>query len=262
MNSPIFTIVAAVNNRQVLCDNLLRSPALAEGCRHQIILKEGFASASLAYNSAIDEAKHDLILFIHQDVFLPEGWFDAVGDWIEHLDETAPEWGVAGAYGAKAGPQPSVGQIYTNGLGYHGLAIQQPEPVETLDEITLVFRKSSGLRFDPQLPHFHMYGVDICLSARSLGKTNYALPALCVHNTEQIVVLPEEFYRCYWYVKQKWPGFLPIQTSCIRMSRFDAQLRRRRLREMLDWALPMCVERAQRMEDPRAVLGPQGAGSN
>jgi Glycosyltransferase like family len=249
------SVIVAVNDRGVLENNLLRSPELAaKSSRHQVLVREGYDSASHAYNSAIEEARHDLMLFVHQDVYLPDGWFESLHRWIRHLDEHASNWGVLGAYGAVSAPEIGVGRIYTNGLGYHGAEIREPQPVETLDEITLVFRKSSGLRFDPHLPYFHMYGTDICLSARMRSLSNYAIPALCVHNTNQLVVLPREFYAGYDYVKRKWRSFLPIQTSCIRISRYDLEKRCRQLRESLNCVAPMARARALRLDDPTVVL--------
>ena len=70
-----FTVVAAVNNDEILRKNLLMSPTLMED-GNQLLTKEGFSSASLAYNSAIDEAQNDLIVFVHQDIYFPEGWFE------------------------------------------------------------------------------------------------------------------------------------------------------------------------------------------
>jgi hypothetical protein len=253
MSQEQFTVVAAVNSREVLDANLLRSPDLSRTPEHQVLLKEGFASASLAYNSAIEEARHDLMLFVHQDVYLPEGWFCDVRRSIHALERNGASWGVLGAYGARDGLR-GVGRIYTTGIGFHGCVIDAPEPIQTLDEITLIIRKSSGLRFDSQLPHFHMYGVDLCLGAKSQGLTNYAIPASCVHNTNQILILPEEFYRCYWYVKRKWAAFLPIHTSCIRISRFDAELRRRKVREFIDPLFPNARVPLRRFDDPRTVL--------
>jgi Predicted glycosyltransferases len=254
-----FTVVAAVNDRRVLHSNLLRSPELCGRSVHQVLLREGYACAAHAYNSAIEEARHDLMLFVHQDVYLPDGWFSKVLHAIRRLDREGIRWGVIGAYGPRKAddgrPGPVyLGRIHTTGLGLHGEWIDKPEPVETLDEIVLVFRKSSGLRFDPQLPHFHMYGVDVCLSARSRGWANYAVPAPCIHNTNQLLVLPAEFYRCYRYIKHKWARFLPIRTSCIEISRFDAELHWRKTRELLARALPHRPVPMRRVADPRMLL--------
>lgn len=249
-----FTVVAAVNNRTVLHQNFLGSPALADGVPIQVVSKEGFTSASLAYNSAIDDASADILVFVHQDIYLPAGWFARVDRAIQTLEAAGGRWGVLGVFGSRKGASGGLGRVFTNGMGLHGNAINSPEPVETLDEIVLILRKSSGLRFDPDLPHFHMYGVDICLSAREAGLTNFAVPAFCVHNTHQLLKLPSEFYRCYRFIKRKWSRYLPIFTSCMTVTRFDGELRRKQLEEAFGRVFRRSRKPLQRVGDPRSLL--------
>ena len=52
-----------------------------------------------------------------------------------------------------------------------------PPQVATLDELLLIVRRDSGLRFDPELG-FHLYGADICLQASEQGLAVVALAAL------------------------------------------------------------------------------------
>jgi hypothetical protein len=225
------TVVAAVNDDRVLGCNLLRSPDLVMPSGRQLLFQRGFRSASQAYNAAFDEAEHDLVVFVHQDVFLPAGWFDMLTSAVDWLDANACRWGVLGSFGSARQVHGGVGRVFTTGMGVHGNSIEVPAPVETLDEIVLVLRKSSPLRFDPSLPHFHLYGSDICLESRRLGLDAYAIPAPCVHNTNQVLQLPREFYACYRHLKRKWPRELPIHASCMTISRFDLQMRRRQAEE-------------------------------
>jgi hypothetical protein len=104
-------------------------------------------------------------------------------------------------------------------------------PIQTLDEIVLVFRRSSGLRFDDNLPHFHLYGTDICLRAARMGMTSYAIPAFCVHNAHQYTVLPPEFYACCQHIRRRWKEALPIHTTCVSITKWNLPVYRRRLRE-------------------------------
>ncbi|MGI9212405.1 MAG: hypothetical protein ACR2HF_08005, partial [Methylococcaceae bacterium] len=106
-----------------------------------------------------------------------------------------------------------------------------PVEVDTLDEIVLIFRHSSGLRFDPALPHFHLYGTDLCLSARALGRLAWVIPLPCIHNTHELIELPAEYYLCYDYIKFKWWQYLPIHTPCSRISLFNEDIYFRKLRE-------------------------------
>jgi hypothetical protein len=110
-----------------------------------------------------------------------------------------------------------------------------------------------------RLPHFHLYGTDICLEARARGLASYAFPGYCVHNTRQLLVLPRDFYRCYRYVKEKWRRYLPIRTPCITISRFDADRRWRRLRAGVGRVLGEPAVGAERVADPRPYAHDQTA---
>jgi hypothetical protein len=224
-----FVVPVAVKG-DVLRDNFLSSPGLAGFPDHELLVQENFPSAALAFNDAILRSSNDLIAFIHQDVILPANWPAQLSRAIGYLDRVDPNWGVLGCWGVTRNAN-YYGHIHSNGLGTLGHAFKQPVAVQTLDEIVLILRKSSGLRFDDKLPHFHLHGSDICLEAARQGRKSYAISAFCTHNNFPYTVLPREFYECYSYVKRKWAAHLPIQTSCIRITRFDFPMRRRRLQE-------------------------------
>jgi len=224
------TFVVAVSNRLVLERNLLASPALREDENHEVLFQEGKPSAAKAYNDAIDQSKNDLIVFLHQDIYLPSGWLLRLRSCIAALEHEDSQWAVAGCWGATQGGD-GWGHVYTPGIGVMGSRFQEPQRIQTLDEIVLIMRKSRGLRFDSNLPHFHLYGTDLCLNASRRGLRSYAVSAFCIHNSNYLRVLPPEFYECYHYVKRKWRAYLPICTPCIRISRFDANMRQRRVRE-------------------------------
>jgi hypothetical protein len=248
------TIGVAVNNRAILEQNLLRSPELASEHPHQLVLREGYRSASSAHNSVLDAAINDIVVLLHQDIYFPNLWFSNLEKWIRSLEEHRLRWGVLGCFGRRRSLQSGVGRVYTTGRGIHGTRIERPEPVDTLDEIVLVIRRSSGLRFDPLLPHFHLYGTDICLEAQASGLATYVLPGFCMHNTNQLLRLPPEFRDCYHYVKRKWTVRLPISTSCLTISPFDSDLRMDQLREVWSRATGRRKTALARVADPRSLL--------
>lgn len=252
MDDRIYTIAVAVNSRETLSKNLLLSPGLQAAHKYQILIKEGYTSASEAYNSAIDEATHEIIIFIHQDIYLPETWFSDLGRALSYLEERQINWGVLGCFGTTA-TEIGVGNV-CDPWGVHGRKLINPEPVETLDEIILIIKKSSALRFDPLMLHFHLYGTDLCMSAKEKGMVNFAFQGFCIHNTHQLLVLPKEFYDCYYYVKKKWVKYLPIQTSCIRVTKFNEKVYYRKIREWLDKVLGIKKVPKPRLDDPRSVL--------
>ena len=223
------SFAVAVNNQQVFESNLLASPCLREPHHHEILVQRNFDSAAKAYNDAIDKSKNDLLVFVHQDIILPAAWLSQLERALDYLAAHDPGWGVLGCYGLSPAPW---GHVYSSGRGVIGEPFERPTPIRVLDEIVLILRKSSGLRFDEQLPHFHLYGTDICLAAAKLGMKSYAISAYCIHNTQQTLVLPKEFYECYKYIKRVWKDCLPIQTTCIRITGSDLPMYRRRLDEV------------------------------
>jgi hypothetical protein len=254
------TFVTAANNKGVLESNFLASPCLSGAHSHQIIVQEGFSSASTAYNDAIDRSANDLIVFAHQDIIFPEFWLLDLQRALDSLERTDPRWGVLGCYGETLDDHGR-GYIYSGGLGVMGQPMDRPAPVQTLDEIVLILRKSSGLRFDEGLPHFHFYGADICMSAAARGLKSYAISAFCIHNTQQNFILPMEFYESYRHVKRRWKNSLPIRTTCVTITKFDIHMYRKRIQETYLRFILRKEIGAFRVKDGRALLAELGEAS-
>jgi glycosyltransferase involved in cell wall biosynthesis len=247
------TFVIAVNNRELFEDNFLASPCLGQRHDHQILAQENFSSASEAYNDGIAKAENDMIVFCHQDIILPELWLAQLNSALGYLEVYDPDWGVLGSYG-KTQDGRGWGHVYSSGRSVIGEPLQRPVPVQTLDEIILIVRKSSGLRFDDSLPHFHFYGADICLRAALYGMKSYAISAFCVHNTHQTLVLPKEFYECGRHIKRVWNSYLPIQTTCIRLTKSNLPMYRRRLGEFYLRHIRRKECGGTRLQDPLRLL--------
>jgi hypothetical protein len=225
------TFVIPVNNREILDNNFLASPCLRELVSSQFIFQNKFLSAARAYNEAIERSTNDLMVFLHQDVFLPKTWISHLRTSLSAVETFDPDWGVLGCWGATEQGQ-CVGHIYSSGLGVLGAGFEKPQPVQTLDEVVLILRKSSGLRFTDSLPGFHFYGADVCMRALERGRKCYAISAFCIHNTRQLLILPEEFYTCYRKFRRVWRGYLPIYTTCTKVSRMGLEFYIRRLQEL------------------------------
>ena len=213
-----WTVIASVNNETLVKNCLLNSPDIRFAS--EVILQRDYASAAVAYNDAIEKAKTDLLVFVHQDVYLPEGWFSTVQNAMEILSKSDPDWGVLGVWGIRPSGE-AAGFVYDGyGRCVLGNHFEGGLDVESLDELLLIMRKSSGLRFDEKLEGFHMYGTDICLEAKHRGIKCYAIAAFCVHNTSQYWMLPLGFWRAYLTIRRKWKSHLPIKTACTKITRW------------------------------------------
>lgn len=209
--------IVASNDEEVLRTSLLASPDLNAGV--EISVQREAKSAVEAYNRGIEATRAEVLVFVHQDIFLPAGWMTGFQEALRQLAETDPNWGVLGLYGVKA-DRTRCGWIYSTGLGcVLGTPFDMPQEVRTIDELLLVIRKSSNLRFDEGLPGFHFYGTDLCLIAESKGFRNYVLPCFAIHNSNGLAYLPKAFWKAYFYVRSKWRDKLPFQTPCITVRR-------------------------------------------
>ncbi len=232
---------SAVNNEQVLRSCLLKSPDLDAAV--EVILQSGFASAAAAFNSAMQRAKADIIVFVHQDVYLPEGWVDRVRKAIEVIGAFDPNWGVLGIWGV-GNDGAFAGHLHWTGVeGTAGKRFDGGIEVETLDEVLLIVRRSSGLLFDELLPGYHMYGADICSEAGRRGIKCYAISAFCIHNTDNYKMLPLQFWRAYLFMRSKWKSQLPIRTTCTEITRWCWP--------MFRWNIVRAINLALRREKPK-----------
>ena len=245
-----YTIAAAVNDEAVLQSSLLSSPELEKWA--EIVLRRGCVSASAACNEALEMATGEIVIFVHQDVFLPAGWFARLESAIQWLDVTDSNWGVLGIYGMTADRQGR-GWVYSTGLGARlGGPFPVPHEVRTLDEVVLVIRRSSGLRFDEHLPGFHMYGTDICLRAESRGCRNYVVPCFAIHNSNGIRNLPPAFWQACQYVRRKWRDRLPVCAPCTTLDRSALRSAIKRIRQLF-YANLQRQTAGSRVADPSAL---------
>jgi hypothetical protein len=230
------SLVSAVNDDGVLSSCLRASPDVAAGGL-AVFEQRGYASAASAYNALLDAGGTGVVIFAHQDVYFPAGWLRQLHTALAWLDAHDANWGILGIYGVRHDGQPT-GWTYSTGLGrILGGVFSAPLPVRTLDEVVLIMRVSSGLRFDEGVEGFHMYGTDICLEAERQGFRNYVIPAFAIHNSNGIKMLPSVFWRTFLYVRRKWWAQLPVAAPCAEVTRSLLPMWRARLQRFVDFKL-------------------------
>ena len=220
-----FTFVTCLSSGKVLDANLLASPCLCPGA-HELITIPSPASAADGLNSGLESAKYEWLVFVHQDVFLPFGWDLCLANQLREAEERFGPIGVAGVYGVGEVIEPvnptqplaaaRIGWVIDRGRELRD-GPELPAQVATLDELLLIVRRDSGLRFDPALG-FHLYGADICLQAHEQGLAVIALGALCHHNSRSMG-LPEAFFASAEVFARKWSHRLPVATPCVVIDR-------------------------------------------
>ena len=243
-----WSVIASVNDEAVLKSCLLNSPDIRFAS--EVMLQRGYASAAAAYNAALAMAKTDLLIFVHQDVYLPAGWMTAVQNAVEKVSRTDPDWGILGMWGTRPSGERS-GYVYDGAWGrILGNQFEGGLEVDSLDEVVLILRKSAGLCFDPHIPGFHMYGADICLEARRHRKKCYAIAAFCIHNTNQYGMLPWQFWKGYLAMRRKWKAQLPVRTTCTEISYWCWPLVRWNVIRAINLVTGRDPSPAKRVQDP------------
>lgn len=203
-------VAAAVNDEAVLNACLRHSPDVASGAA-QLRTYVGYTTAGAAYNRALDESTAPYLVLAHQDVYLPAGAMTRLSGEIAKLNALDPDWAVAGSIGLDADNELQ-GQVWSSGLKrVIGERLVSPARSICLDELLLVVRRASGVRFDEQLPGFHMYGVDIIHIALAEGMNSYVVDLPVVHHSRPVITLSGGYDRAYRYMQSKWRRSLPIR---------------------------------------------------
>lgn len=217
-------VIAAINDRSILARDLMSSPMIVDK-KVPIFTIEGAPSAALAYNQAIDEVNNGYLIFAHQDVYFPDGWEIALAKAIKTLEVSNPNWAVLAPFGISETTRRHVGQVWSTSLGgVIGEPIQAFEEVTSVDELVIVLKKQTGLRFDEGLPNFHMYGTDIVQEALKSNRGAFAAHLPVVHNDKFHKKLGHDFTQSYRFVSKKWSTYLPIRTPVVEVTQYGFPL--------------------------------------
>lgn len=164
--------------------NLLRSPCIDDPFNELIVVDNRgnlrFDTLGKALLHGIAQARHDLVVAVHEDVYLLPGWQQAFEYALDRLDAFDPDWAFAGSVGW-TDTRRIVGH-WSDPRGCRNLLEGAPfAPVTRLDEQLLALRPARGLLPDPRLPSIHNIGRDLPRTAARAGSRSYALDAPTVH---------------------------------------------------------------------------------
>mgnify|MGYP003393651046 CR=1 FL=1 len=199
-----------VNDFKVLGNTLLRSPIGGE-----LRIAVDAKSASEGLNKLIKDSDADVLVLIHQDVFLPDGWEDRLISIIEKLDD---DWGLLGVWGARIenGGFQSIGNIADTRLNNpHVWYGELPtDNVETLDEMCLVINMKSGFLFDEKMIGWDLYGAYACLKMKEIGRKVFVVDNLAIHNTRRSLDWkPNMVYlSIFEWLKSRFPDNIVLST--------------------------------------------------
>ena len=183
----------------------------------KLVISKGFESASLAYLSGLEKCKEDVIVFAHQDVYIPAGWEKHLERAINQLENEKIPWAVLGVFGVDMSNK-FYGQVWSSGLNRElmfPLSCDSPQPIVSIDELVIVLNRKAGVLFDADLPGFHLYGTDIVQTALGENKGAYVFNGPVVHNSNPVYGLDKGYRQAYRYMAHKWKHLLPLITCIV-----------------------------------------------
>jgi hypothetical protein len=224
------SFVACASDVAVLDKRLLASPCLRRGGRSLAVYfnadsaAHGF-NAAMAAATAADAGAASWLVWVHQDVFLPEGWDVRFMQALAGALQQFPKLAVAGVYGvAGAGADARrAGHVLDRGT-----LLREPAPlpclVDSLDELLFAVRVDSGLLLDPALG-FDFYATDLVLQAQAAGWQCAVVDAFCEHwsGTPASGAIPPSVVNriktSAQVFERKWAPQLPLTTPCFHIER-------------------------------------------
>ncbi|GAB1360939.1 hypothetical protein MASR1M32_01750 [Rhodobacter sp.] len=216
-----FALACASHSEAILQANLARSPCLAGIPLH---VERNAPSAAAAYNRALDATDAEVVIFAHHDVYLPKGWDRLLAARPAEVEALDRDWALYGTFGV-ALDAAHIGPVWSSSLGQIvGRVPLAPVEVQSFDELLIVLRRSSGLRFDEDLGGWHFYGTDIVAQARARGLRAWAGALPCIHNDRFHDALGPDFAAAYRAMRRKWRRHLPLRSPITKISRSGLHL--------------------------------------
>lgn len=216
-----FAIACASHSDTILQANLARSPCLSSIPLH---VECDALSAAAAYNAALDATDAEVVIFAHHDVYLPRGWDRLLEARLAEVQAQDPDWALYGTFGVGL-DAAHIGPVWSSSLGQIvGRVPLAPAEVQSYDELLIILRRSSGLRFDEGLAGWHFYGTDIVAQARARGLRAWAGALPCIHNDRYHQALGPDFRDAYRAMQRKWHSHLPLRSPITKISRSGLHL--------------------------------------
>lgn len=171
--------------------------------------RHAFASAGAALNHGAGLARHDIVVFAHQDVYLHS--IDRIAAVALELD--GDRWGLLGANGFDRNGK-SVGRMRDRVLVIGSVA-KTPVEVDSVDEVIFMVRRerilARPLTEEPDLA-WHAYAVEYGLQMRQLGFGVGAVDLAVTHNS--LTINLQRLDVAHRKVATMHPDQVPVRTTC------------------------------------------------
>ena len=209
---PTISIICVFNDPQVRSECLDASVArLGTSVQYVPVdnVDHQFASAGAALNHGASMATGEVLVFVHQDVYL-----HAMGPLLAQARRLGPGgWGMIGAAGITSGGV-LVGSMRDR-MVLTGVDADEPVEVDSVDEVLFMVRRDlvaeQPLVEVPALA-WHGYAVEYGLRLRALGLRTGAANCAVTHNS--LTINLDRLDVAHLHLAEVYPTHTPVRTTC------------------------------------------------
>lgn len=173
---------------QELLNSMLAKSLKKQNCEYETIFVDNtngrFTSAAAALNFGFSQSKGEYVIFAHQDItFNDLHLLEKIKFNIDLLKGNV----IVGLAGVK-----EKNKVYTNikhGVNHEFAGkcrLETPIKIQTLDEVLIATKRKVFEEFmfdEVSCDNWHLYGVDLCLSAKKRGVDSYVIPLEIYHKS-------------------------------------------------------------------------------
>ena len=219
------SIVTCVSSTASLQSNLLASPCLSAGTVHEVIVVSNCPSAADGLNLGLARAKHEWVVGIHQDVFLPCGWDRCLARQLREAERKVRADRRRGrlrsrrCHRADRSRQP----LAAERIGWvidRGRSSPRGSELPARSRLWTSCSWSCGAipGFDSTRRSGFTFTARTFAFRHARAPAVVALGALCHHNSRSIG-LPRAFFASAEVFARKWSHRLPVATPCVIIDR-------------------------------------------
>ena len=190
-----------------------------------------YDSLAHAMNAGIEESNNEIIVIVHEDTFLPDGWQTELEIAIEGIEKNDPDWGILGVAGLDKNGSPAGHYSDPNNFCNTFKNGERFVEATSVDEHLMMFRRKLNPKADENIVGIHGIGTDMVLTAIESGNKCYIINAPSIHKykdgngktIQRIMDSPKIKDRlnyaykadkacCDEYVSKKWDEITPFNS--------------------------------------------------
>lgn len=252
---PGISIVCVFNDLEMRQDCLDRSIAAYTGDVGVDYIpvdnrQQEFTSAGAALNHGAASARYDVVVFVHQDVYLHS--IDRIATVATALE--GGQWGLLGASGVSWDGKWHLKGRMRDRVVLVGEDVHEPVEVQSLDEVLFLVRRervlTHPLSTDPDLA-WHAYAVEYGLRMIHLGLKVGAANLAITHNSRSVNL--DRLDVAHRRIHLMYPDLLPVATTCGLIGHRSSRWRARSLVRAHGWRFTWLVRSMQAVRARRTL---------